>query len=162
MKLHDLKTTVPRKSRKRVGRGDGSGHGRSCGRGDKGAGARAGNKRRPYFEGGQLPFFRRLPKRGFNNPNRQVYSVVNVCYLEENFAAGDVVTVDVLRRKGMLRSATVGIKILGDGTLSKALSVEAHKFSAGARQKIEAAGGTCEVLSTGARTPRSKEDDGQE
>ncbi|NOY80334.1 MAG: 50S ribosomal protein L15 [Kiritimatiellaeota bacterium] len=159
MKLHDLKNTVPRKSRKRVGRGDGSGHGRSCGRGDKGAGARAGNKRRPYFEGGQLPFFRRLPKRGFNNPNHQVYSVVNVCCLDENFAAGDVVTVEILRRKGMLRSAAAGVKILGDGEISKALSVEAHKFSASARQKIEAAGGTCEVLSAGSRKPRPKDDD---
>lgn len=146
MKLHELKNTADRPNRKRVGRGDGSGHGRSCGRGDKGAGARAGNTHRPHFEGGQIPFFRRLPKRGFNNPNRQVYSVVNVAYLEEHFTAGDEITVEVLSRKGILRSAGVGVKILGDGTLSKALAVKAHKFSASARQKIEAVGGSCEVL----------------
>ena len=152
MKLHELTNTTVRPGRKRVGRGDGSGHGRSAGRGDKGAGARAGNTRRPYFEGGQIPFFRRLPKRGFNNPNRQVYNVVNIYYLEEHFSAGDEVTVEALRQKGILRSAAVDVKILGDGSLSKALSVTAHKFSASARQKIEAAGGKCEVLTAKAAT----------
>ena len=157
MKLHELKNTVPRKNRKRVGRGDGSGHGRSAGRGDKGAGARAENTRRPYFEGGQLPFFRRLPKRGFANPNHQVYNVINVSYLEEHFSAGDDVTVDILRDKGVLRSAAVGLKVLGDGSLSKALSVKAHKFSGNARQKIEAAGGTCELIESKPATPAADE-----
>ncbi len=146
MKLENLKNLAGRKARKRVGRGDGSGHGRSCGRGDKGAGARSGNSRRPYFEGGQLPYFRRLPKRGFNNPNRRVYTVINVGFLEEHFEAGDEVTFQKLRSMGMIRSSTAGVKILADGDLSKSLKVVAHKFSAAARQKIEAAGGSCEEI----------------
>ncbi len=146
MKLHQLQNTFSRKSRKRVGRGDSSGHGRSCGRGDKGAGARSGNKRRPHFEGGQIPLFRRLPKRGFKNPNHRTYSVVNVAYLEDNFSGGDQVDKDVLIAKGLLGSKDALLKILGDGALTKALTVRAHKFSATARHKIEAAGGACEEV----------------
>jgi large subunit ribosomal protein L15 len=146
MKLHDLHNVVPRKARKRVGRGDSSGNGRTAGRGDKGAGARSGSTYRPYFEGGQIPLFRRLPKRGFKNPNRQFYSVLNVGYLEENFDAGSEVSEELLRKKGLVDSKSVGLKILGDGDLSKAFKVRASKFSATARQKIEAAGGTCEVI----------------
>jgi len=146
MKLNELRNVAGRKARKRVGRGNGSGHGTTCGRGTKGAGARSGTSRRPYFEGGQLPFFRRLPQRGFNNPNRRVYSIVNIRFLEQNFDPGAEVTVEALRRMGMVRSATVGVKVLGDGELTKALTVHAHKFSAGARRKIEAAGGQCRVI----------------
>jgi large subunit ribosomal protein L15 len=146
MKLHELKNVVKRKPRKRVGRGDGSGNGRTAGRGDKGAGQRAGFSHRAYFEGGQIPLFRRLPKRGFKNPNHKVYSVVNVSLLEEVFAAGDMVDAVALRARGILgKKSTDGIKILGEGDLTKALTVKADKFSQSARSKIEAAGGTCET-----------------
>ncbi len=146
MKLHQLKNTYNRKSRKRVGRGDSSGNGRTAGRGDKGAGARSGATRRPHFEGGQIPLFRRLPKRGFKNPNHIVYDVVNVSFLEDQFASGDEVNETVLRQRGIVSKASMGIKILGDGELSKSLTVTANQFSASARKKIEAAGGKCEQL----------------
>ena len=146
MKLHELTNVVTRKRRKRVGRGDASGRGRTCGRGDKGAGARSGNSRRPHFEGGQLPLFRRLPKRGFKNPNHRVYNVVNVRALEEHFSAGDEVTEEVLRQHGLVGGAHDGLKMLGDGELTKALKVKAAKFSAIVREKIEKAGGTCETV----------------
>jgi len=146
MKLHQLKNTFKRRPRRRVGRGDGSGRGRTCGRGDKGAGARSGTSRRSYFEGGQIPFFRRLPKRGFNNPNHAVYAVVNVRYLEKHFSEGDAVDQDALKNLGMSSKSNAGLKILGDGELSKSLMVKANKFSAGARRKIEAAGGACELV----------------
>lgn len=145
MKLHQLKRTYRRPSRKRVGRGDGSGSGRSAGRGDKGAGARSGNKQRSYFEGGQIPLFRRLPKRGFNNPNRVEYSVVNVSYLEQNFVPGEQVDKAALKQRGLLSTTRVPLKVLGDGELTKSLNVRAEKFSASARKKIEAAGGACET-----------------
>lgn len=145
MKLHELHNTVARKSRKRVGRGDGS-QGRTCGRGDKGAGARSGYTRRPHFEGGQIPLYRRLPKRGFNNPNHKFYSVVNVKSLERHFEAGDEVDRDVLEQRGLIAHASGDLKILGDGELSKALTVRATKFSASARQKIEAVGGVCQIV----------------
>lgn len=146
MKLHQLKNTFERRPRRRVGRGDGSGRGRTCGRGDKGAGARSGTTHRPYFEGGQIPFFRRLPKRGFNNPNHAVYAVVNIRYLEMHFSAGDAVDQDALTKLGMSAKNNSGLKVLGDGELTKSLTVKANKFSAGARKKIEAAGGVCELV----------------
>lgn len=145
MKLHELTNVGPRKPRKRVGRGDASGRGRTSGRGDKGAGARSGNSRRPHFEGGQLPLFRRLPKRGFKNPNHCVYDVVNVRALEEHFSVGDEVTEEVLRENGIVGRANAGVKVLGDGELTKALKVKVTKVSASARAKIEKAGGTCET-----------------
>ncbi len=147
MKLHSLHNTVKRQARKRVGRGDGSGHGKTAGRGDKGAGQRAGVSWRPHFEGGQMPLFRRLPKRGFKNPNHLTFTVINIGALDENFAAGQDVTVEVLVEKGLIgKIDNAGLKILGDGALTKALKVKANRFSSSARQKIEAAGGTCEVL----------------
>ena len=147
MKLHELKNTFLRKPRKRVGRGDASGQGRTAGRGEKGAGSRTGARSRPYFEGGQIPFLRRLPKRGFTNPNQTVFSVVNVSYLEENFNASDQVDQAVLQQRGLLRNiANGGLKILGDGDITKPLTVKANKFSAGAKRKIEAAGGVCQVV----------------
>jgi len=146
MKLHDLHNSFNRQSRSRVGRGDGSGHGRTCGRGDKGAGARSGATRRPHFEGGQIPLFRRLPKRGFNSPNHKMYSVVNIRYLEENFSAGDQVDVETLKSSGLGEKGNAGLKVLGDGEVTKSLTVRAQKFSASARQKIEAAGGSCEIV----------------
>ena len=146
MRLHDLKDTVKRQARKRVGRGDSSGNGRTAGRGDKGAGARSGHSHRAYFEGGQIPFFRRLPKRGFNNPNHKEYSIVNVGLLDKCFDAGEEVTANSLRRKGLIGKRTLdGVKILGDGELTKALKIKAEKFSASAVSKIEAAGGSCEI-----------------
>jgi len=145
MKLHELSNTFQRKSRKRVGRGDSSGHGRTAGRGDKGAGARSGHKRRPHFEGGQIPLFRRLPKRGFKNPNHVVYNVVNLQYLEANFDAGAEIDKSGLADKGLLRRADLPVKILGDGELTKALTVKADKFSGSARRKIEAVGGVCQT-----------------
>jgi large subunit ribosomal protein L15 len=147
MKLHELTNVDKRKARKRVGRGDSSGNGRTAGRGDKGAGARAGFTHRAYFEGGQIPLFRRLPKRGFKNPNQQVFTVVNIGRLEDAFAAGDEVDEAALRAKGLIgKKIYDGLKILGDGNLTKALTVKAAKFSGSAKAKIEAAGGTCQVV----------------
>jgi large subunit ribosomal protein L15 len=146
MRLHELQNTFKRKTRKRVGRGDGSGNGRTAGRGDKGQGARSGSKRRLHFEGGQIPLFRRLPKRGFNNPNHVTYTVVNISYLEKNFSAGEEVSKAVLKKQGFLSKIDEPVKILGDGELTKSLTVCADKFSGSARRKIEAAGGTCQEV----------------
>ena len=146
MKLHELKNTFSRKPRKRVGRGDSSGNGRTAGRGDKGQGSRSGSKQRLHFEGGQIPLFRRLPKRGFTNPNHITYTVVNIRFLEENFNVGDEVDKAALKAKGLLGKVTELVKILGDGEMSKAITVRADKFSASAKQKIEAAGGACETV----------------
>ncbi len=146
MKLHELKNTVPRKERKRVGRGDGSGNGRSAGRGDKGAGARSGTTHRPYFEGGQIPLIRRLPKRGFNNPNHIEFEVVNLDILEKNFEAGADVNRETLGQRGLLGKKKMPLKVLANGEITKALKVTADKFSAEARSRIEAAGGSCTAL----------------
>jgi len=145
MKLNELKNTVPRQARKRVGRGDGSGNGRTAGRGDKGAKARSGYSRRPYFEGGQIPLIRRLPKRGFKNPNHIDFNVINIVVLEENFSAGQLIDKAELLKRGLLGKSALPLKILGDGTVTKALQVKADKFSASAKEKIEAAGGSCEL-----------------
>jgi len=145
MKLNELKNTVPRQARKRVGRGDGSGNGRTAGRGDKGAKARSGYSRRPYFEGGQIPLIRRLPKRGFKNPNHIEFNVINIVVLEENFSAGQLIDKAELLKRGLLGKSALPLKILGDGTVTKALQVKADKFSASAKEKIEAAGGSCEL-----------------
>jgi len=146
MKLHELSNTVPRPERKRVGRGDGSGNGRSAGRGDKGAGARSGARRRPYFEGGQIPLIRRLPKRGFNNPNHIEFEVVNLDILEAHFEAGQEVTRETLAAKALLGKKEMPLKVLANGTITKALKVTADKFSAEAKARIEAAGGSCTQL----------------
>ncbi len=147
MNLHTLKATPgARHAPKRVGRGEGSGHGKTSGRGTKGYHSRAGSGYRPTFEGGQMPLFRRLPKRGFTQPNAVVYRGVNVAALEA-FAAGTEVGPEQLRAAGLACGPEARrIKILGVGTLTRKLSVKAHAFSASARAKIEAAGGTCEVL----------------
>jgi large subunit ribosomal protein L15 len=145
MKLSELSNNVPRKQRKRVGRGDGSGKGRTAGRGEKGAGARTGHSRRPYFEGGQIPLIRRLPKRGFKNPNHKIYDLINLGTLEQNFEAGQEVNRAALESQGLLKSDHLPLKILGNGELTKALKVKADKFSASAKAAIEAAGGTCEI-----------------
>ena len=143
MKLNDLKNTTPRPNRKRVGRGDGSGHGRTAGRGEKGAGARTGHSKRPYFEGGQIPLIRRLPKRGFKNPNHTEYEVVNLGVLDANFEADATVDRETLLKNGIIGKTEQPLKILANGDLTKKLNVKADKFSKSAREKIESLGGTC-------------------
>ncbi len=130
------------KRRKRVGRGNGSGSGKTCGRGHKGFGQRSGSKFRAQSEGGQMPTFRRLPKRGFNNAQFTTrYSVVNVAALEERFDANAHVTPQALVEAGLVRNLRLPIKVLGNGDLKKKLKVDVAKYSDAARQKIEAAGG---------------------
>ncbi len=146
MKLHELKPAEgSRKVRNRVGRGIGSGNGKTAGRGHKGQNARSGGGVRPGFEGGQNPLFRRLPKRGFTNINRKEYAIVNLEALNR-FEDGAEVTAALLLETGIVSNEKAGIKVLGHGTLSKKLTVKAHKFSASAKEAIENAGGTIEVI----------------
>ena len=147
MKLNDLRPDPgSKKKRKRVGRGMSSGYGKTAGRGTKGQNARSGGGVPPYFEGGQLPLARRLPyKRGFNRPGKISYQPVNVGDLA-GFEEGTEVDPVVLTVVGLLKKPDVPLVILGDGELDVALTVKAHRFSKSARQKIEAAGGTVEVL----------------
>ncbi len=135
-----------KKDRKRVGRGNSSGHGTYSGRGQKGQKARAGGKMRPGFEGGQLPLIKRLPKkRGFYNMFRTEYSVVNIASLN-SFEAGSEVTVESLKAAGLVKSTTKPVKVLADGELKHALTIKAQKFSAAAKAKIEGAGGKAEEV----------------
>ncbi|QWK19901.1 MAG: 50S ribosomal protein L15 [Hydrogenobacter thermophilus] len=147
MKLHQLAPNEgATKEKKRVGRGIGSGLGKTCGKGHKGQKTRSGDRNLPsWFEGGQTPLHKRIPKRGFRSVNRVVYSVVNVKTLDKYFSEGQEITPDLLYEKGLVKKG-MPVKILGDGELSKRLSVKAHAFSSSAREKIEAAGGSCEVL----------------
>ena len=145
MKLHELhpaagSTTAP----KRLGRGVGSGLGKTSGKGHKGAKARSGGGKRPGFEGGQMPLYRRVPKKGFNNIDRTEYATVNVGQLDI-FDNGTVVTVETLKEAGLVKKILDGVKILGNGELTKKLTVEAAKFSGTAKEKIEALGGKAEV-----------------
>ena len=132
-------------SKKRIGRGQGSGNGKTAGRGHKGAKSRSGFKHKRGFEGGQMPLHRRVPKRGFHNPFREEYDVVNLDTLADRFDAGVDITPDVLREHGLVGGGRV--KVLARGDISKALTVKAHKFSGKAAEKIAAAGGSTEVLS---------------
>ena len=144
MKLNELEAST--KARKRVGRGPGSGSGKTSGKGHKGQNARSGGGVRPGFEGGQLPLYRRLSKRGFNNYNFQTtYATVNVGDLER-FEEGTVVTKELLIEVGLVKKELDGIKILGNGELTKKLTVKANKFSSTAKTKIENVGGTIEVI----------------
>ncbi len=147
MKLHELKPAPgSRHTRKRLGRGIGSGLGKTSGRGHKGQNARAGGGVRPGFEGGQTPLFRRLPKRGFRNaPFKKEWSIVNLKELER-FEGGTVVTLKVLKDAGIVKAVRDGVKVLASGELSVALTVQAHAFSSAAKEKIEAAGGSAEVI----------------
>ena len=146
MKLHELKPAEgSRKVRNRVGRGIGSGNGKTSGRGHKGQNARSGGGVRPGFEGGQNPLFRRLPKRGFTNVNRKEYAIVNVETLNR-FEDGAEVSAALLLETGVVSNEKAGIKILGNGELTKKLTVKAHKFSASAKEAIEKAGGSIEVI----------------
>ena len=146
MKLHELKYTEgARKARKRVGRGTSSGTGKTAGRGQKGQGARSGGGKKPGFEGGQTPLFMRLPKRGFTNFNKLEYAIVNLDQLN-TFEAGTVVCPKALKEAGLIKKELDGVKVLGNGTLEKAITVKAHKFSKSALAAIEAAGGKTEVI----------------
>ena len=144
--LNELKP-VPgaRHSRKRIGRGTGSGHGKTAGKGNTGQNARSGGGVRPGFEGGQIPLFQRLPKRGFQNINRKEYAIVNLCDLNV-FDNGTVVTPDLLIDAKIIKDIKSGVKILGCGTLEKKLTIKAQKFSASASEEIKRAGGTAEVI----------------
>ena len=137
------------KNRKRLGRGPGSGQGKTAGRGHKGRGARSGGNTPPGYEGGQMPLQRRLPKRGFHNPFRTVFSIVNLGQLESIFEAGAIVDATALHAHGLVRNTRRPIKILADGKLSKALTVKAQKFSAKAKSLLEGAGGTAELVTRG-------------
>jgi large subunit ribosomal protein L15 len=146
MKLHELKPAPgSRHAKKRVGRGMASGHGKTSGRGQKGQKARSGGGVRPGFEGGQTPLYRRLPKRGFKNPNRVEYAIINVEALNR-FEEGTVVTPELLLEQGVISNLKDGLKVLGDGELKVKLTVKAHKFSRSAQEKIAAAGGATEVI----------------
>ncbi|WP_335872181.1 50S ribosomal protein L15 [Bacillus sp. 2205SS5-2] len=146
MKLHELKPAEgSRKERKRVGRGIGTGNGKTSGKGHKGQNARSGGGVRLGFEGGQTPLFQRLPKRGFTNINRKEYAVVNLDALNR-FEEGTEVTPELLIETGVVSNERAGIKILAKGTMEKKLTVKAHKFSSAAKEAIEAAGGQTEVI----------------
>lgn len=148
MRLGDLSPAMgSTKESKRLGRGIGSGLGKTSGKGHKGQWARSGGGVRPGFEGGQMPLIRRIPKRGFNNHFRKVYSIVNLSVLE-GFDANSVVDMEVLNEKGLIKMVkdSVGLKVLGNGTLSKALTVKAAKFSDSAKEAIEKAGGKAEQI----------------
>ena len=147
MDLSNLKPPSGAKhAKKRIGRGQGSGNGKTAGRGHKGAKSRSGFKFKRGFEGGQMPLHRRVPKRGFHNPFRVEYEVVNLDTLGTRFDAGTVVTPDLLREHGLVPGGAQRIKILARGEVGKALTVHAHKFSGKAAEKIAAAGGATEQL----------------
>jgi len=146
VRLHNLKPAKgSTNTRKRVGRGPGSGLGKTSGRGEKGQKSRSGFRRKLGFEGGQMPLHRRMPKRGFTNVFRKEYAEVNLGRLEI-FDAGTIVTPDVLKRRGMVKNTRDGIKVLAQGELTKALTVRAHKFSVKAQERIIGLGGKAEVI----------------
>lgn len=147
MKLHELEKNIGAKhSKKRVGRGPGSGLGKTCGRGQKGQKARSGGSINPVFEGGQLPLYRRLPKRGFSNHLfKTEYAVINVADLNR-FDNGTVVTPAMLKEEGIIKKQLKGVKVLGNGKLEKKLTIQAHKFSTSALEKIKESGSKAEVI----------------
>lgn len=147
LRLHNLKPHPgSRKAKKRVGRGRSAGGGKTCGRGMKGQNARSGSHSKVGFEGGQMPLARRVPKLGgFTPRNRVVYATVKVSAFER-FGAGEVVDPEILAREGLIKKAGDRVKVLGDGEISKGLTVKAHAFTRSARSKIEAAGGNAEVI----------------
>ncbi len=146
MNLHTLKPAKgSKRPKRRVGRGRASGMGKTSSRGHKGQMARSGHKHKPTFEGGQMPLVRRIPKRGFKNVNRVTYIPVNLAALDR-FEDGSEVTVEILRAAGLVRGPSAPVKILGNGDLSKKLTLKVHAFSATAKAKVEAAGGVCDVI----------------
>jgi len=147
MALNNLRPPAGAKhAKKRIGRGQGSGNGKTAGRGHKGAKSRSGFKFKRGFEGGQMPLHRRVPKRGFHNPFRVEYEVVNLDTLGLRFEAGTIITPDLLREHRLVSGSTAKVKVLGRGEIAKALTVRAHKFSGRAAEKIAAAGGATEQL----------------
>ena len=146
MKLEELKANPgARKDVKRIGRGQGSGNGKTAGKGQKGQLSRSGGGKGPGFEGGQTPIYKSIPKRGFTNINRKEYAIVNLSDLNR-FEDGVTVTPELLMDSGLIKKELAGIKILGNGTLEKNVSVVCHKISSSAKEAIEKAGGTVEVL----------------
>ncbi|WP_125767956.1 50S ribosomal protein L15 [Lapidilactobacillus wuchangensis] len=146
MNLHELKASEgSRRNRKRVGRGTSSGQGKTAGRGQKGQLARSGGKTRLGFEGGQMPLFRRMPKRGFKNINRKEYAVINLSDLDR-FDEGTEVTPELLIESGIIKKQLAGVKLLANGEVTKKLSVKVAKYSAAAKEAVEAAGGSIEVI----------------
>ncbi len=147
MKLHELQRSPgSRHSIKRVGRGSGSGWGTTAGRGTKGQKSRSGGNVRRGFEGGQMPLFRRIPKRGFTNIHRKRFAVINLKMIEDRFESGAVITPEVLKERNLLKKLYDGVKILGEGELTKSVTIKANRFSKVAKEKIRAAGGVVEEL----------------
>jgi large subunit ribosomal protein L15 len=147
MNLNDIHRGIKKyKNRKRVGRGPGSGHGKTCGRGHKGQGSRAGFSMHATFEGGQMPLVRRIPKRGFNNKWALKVAIVNISDLEKRFNDGDEVNIETLKAKNLAKGSFDVLKVLGDGELTKKLKISAHRFSKSASEKIEKAGGEAILL----------------
>ena len=147
MKLENLTKAPEAKAKKRVGRGPGSGLGKTSGRGQKGQKSRSGVSIKPWFQGGQAPLYRRIPKRGFNNARfREEFAVINLADLNRFFKDGDVVTPEVLKERGIIKKQLSGVKVLGNGTLDKKVTVKATRFSSKAVTKIENAGGKTEVI----------------
>ncbi|QXM07329.1 50S ribosomal protein L15 [Crassaminicella indica] len=146
MKLHELRPAEgSTKNRKRLGRGTATGQGKTAGRGQDGQKSRSGGNVKPGFEGGQMPLYRRLPKRGFTNVFKKQWTIINVDTLNR-FDEGTVVTPELLLEKGIIKKIVDGVKVLGNGELQKKVTVQAHKFSQSAVEKIEAAGGKAEVI----------------
>ncbi len=147
MKLHELNAAPEAKVRKRVGRGTGSGLGKTAGRGENGQKSRSGASIPAWFQGGQTPLYRRVPKRGFNNARfRTEYATINLSDLNKYFNDGDEVTPEVLKEKGIIKQQLCGVKVLGNGELEKKLTIKANRFSSSAVTKIESAGGKAEVI----------------
>lgn len=147
MNLNDVHHGIQKnKSRKRVGRGPGSGQGKTAGRGHKGAGSRSGASMSPVFEGGQMPLVRRIPKRGFTNRWADTVAIVNLAVLDRNFQSGEEVTPEAIHGKGLVKGSYDVLKVLGQGELTKNLKITAHQFSRSATEKIEKAGGQIVVL----------------
>lgn len=146
MKLNELSPSVPKKNRKRIGRGNSSGWGKTAGKGSNGQKSRAGGGVKPYFEGGQMPIYRRVPKRGFSNAIfKKEYTVISLAFLNENFEDGEV-SLETLFNKCLIKKGRDGVKVLGNGELNKKLTVKVHKISKSAKAAVEAKGGTVELV----------------
>lgn len=147
MKLNELSPSVPKKNRKRIGRGNSSGWGKTAGKGSNGQKSRAGGGVKPYFEGGQMPIYRRVPKRGFSNTIfKKEYTVISLSFLNNNFEDGEEVSLETLFNKCLIKKGRDGVKVLGNGELNKKLTVKVHKISKSAKAAVEAKGGTVELV----------------
>ena len=147
MKLNELSHSVPKKNRKRIGRGNSSGWGKTAGKGSNGQKSRAGGGVKPYFEGEQMPIYRRVPKRGFSNTIfKKEYTVISLSFLNNNFEDGEEVSLETLFNKCLIKKGRDGVKVLGNGELNKKLTVKVHKISKSAKAAVEAKGGTVELV----------------